>query len=59
MTEVSAREEKSLNIRRSVTLENCFGGEETQETIEEGKCQDGSSVPVRKEEKTTRKQSYI
>ena len=32
MAEVSASEERNVNIRRSVTLEHCFGGEETQET---------------------------
>ena len=32
MEEVTTREEKNMNMRRSVTLKHCFGDEKTQET---------------------------
>ena len=32
VTEVMSRKEINMNIRRNITLEHCFGDEETQET---------------------------
>ena len=32
VAEVTATEEKTVNMRRSVIFEHCFGGKETQET---------------------------
>ena len=42
VAEVTATEEKNVNMTRSVILKPCFGGEETQETnnLEEGKHQE-------------------
>ena len=42
--------EKNVNMRRSVILEHCIRGEETQGTTRRRKYQGGSSVALRKEE---------
>ena len=47
---VTTTEKKYDNIRKSVTLEHCFGSEETSRRK---KHQGGASVPLRKEEKIT------
>ena len=53
VAEITVTRKRKVNMRRSVTLEHCFGGEETQKKLEEGKHKDGSYVSLRKEEKTT------
>ena len=44
---------KYVNMKRSVKLKHCFGGEETQETTRSKKQQGGFSVLLRKEEEIT------
>ena len=50
VAEVTATEEKNLNMRRSVTFEHCSKVRKHKKQPEEGKHQGGSSVSLRKED---------
>ena len=59
VTEVKVTEEKNVNMRKGVTLEHCFRGEETRvSTRKNEKNQDGSGVLLRKKEDITLKARY-
>ena len=47
MAQVTAKEKGRVNMKRSVKMEHCFGGEETHETTGRRKHQGGSSALLR------------